>query len=58
MKKYGFEGKKLGDVLTGFKEYITKEYQSYNDYIIYTDKKEIFDEFETYLNEQEIRKAE
>lgn len=49
MRKYGFEGKKLGDALSGFKDYITSEYQSYNDYIIHTDSFDIFMEFESFL---------
>jgi hypothetical protein len=58
MKRYGFEGKKLGEVMTGFKEYITKEYNSYNDYIIHTDAFDIYMDFEEYLNEQQIRTTE
>lgn len=54
MRKYGFEGKKLGDVLTGFKEYITLEYKSYNDYIIHTDTFNIYEDFEEYLNKQAV----
>lgn len=58
MRRYGIEGKKLGDTLTGFKDYITKEYDSYNDYIIHTDSFDIYQDFEKYLNELEVRKAE
>ena len=49
MRIYGIEGKLLGDTLTGFKEYVTKEHDSYNDYIIHTDAFDIYQDFENYL---------
>lgn len=52
MRRYGFEGKKLGDVLTGFNRYISNEYASYNDYIIHTDTSDIYKDFEDYLKKE------
>ena len=54
MRKYGLEGKKLGDALSGFKDHITAEYDSYNDYIIHTDTFDIYSEFEGYLSKHEL----
>lgn len=54
MRKYGFEGKKLGEVLTGFREYISLEYKSYNDYIIHTDSFNIYEDFEDYLLKEAV----
>jgi hypothetical protein len=54
MRRYNISGKQLGDTLTGFKEYITKEYQSYNDFIIHTDSFDIYQTFESYLHELEV----
>lgn len=57
MRRYGFEGKKLGDIMNGFKEYVTHNFDSYNDFIIHTDTFEIYEEFENYLRELEIRET-
>ena len=54
MRMYGLEGKKLGDALSGFKDHITAEYNSYNDYIIHTDTFDIYKEFEDYLGKHEL----
>lgn len=53
MRRYGFEGKKLGKVLEGFRKYVTQHYDSYNDFIIHTDAFDIYKEFENYLHELE-----
>lgn len=52
MRRFGLQGKALGDALTNFKEYITGEYESYNDYIIHTDGVDIYKEFEEFLNKE------
>ena len=56
MRRYGFEGKKLGEVLEGFRNHVTHHYESYNDFIIHTDTFEIYKEFEDYLHELEVGK--
>jgi len=50
MRKFGLQGKGLGDALTSFKEFIIGEYESYNDYIIHTDSVDIYKDFEEHLN--------
>lgn len=57
MRRYGFEGKKLGEVLEGFRNHVTHHYESYNDFIIHTDTFEIYKEFEDYLHELEVGKT-
>jgi hypothetical protein len=57
MRRYGFEGKKLGDVLTGFKDFISSEYSSYNDYIIHNDTFDIYKDFEDYISKQTTSNA-
>ena len=57
MRRYGFEGKELGDKLNNFKSYIIYKYDcNYEEYIINTDTFDIYLDFEKYLkNELEAR---
>ena len=57
MRKYGLKDKKLGDALSGFKEYVAAEFGSYNDYIIHNETHQIYGDFEKFLalNELEVR---
>ncbi len=50
MRRFGLQGKTLGDALTAFREHIIGEFESYNDYIIHTDKNAIYADFEEHLN--------
>lgn len=62
MRKYGFQGKELGDILTGFKVYIVEQYEisdaivgrittpnAYDVFMMNNDKIEIYKFFDTYL---------
>ncbi len=61
MRKYGLEGKKLGDAITGFKVYMTEQYKvsdaivgmitpnAYDFFIMNNTKKDIYVFFESYL---------
>ena len=55
MRKYGFEGKALGDALTGFKEYIKQIHSSYDDYIIDSDTFDIYKDFEKFLTKTTVK---
>ena len=49
MRKYGFEGKLLGTVMTGFKDYIDRLYGDYDLYMLENKTKRIYETFDYYL---------
>ena len=51
MRRYGLEGKELGDALSGFKDIIGKIFkdETYEDYIIENTVEHIYSDFEIYL---------
>lgn len=51
MLKFGLQGKELGAAMDSFKEFITGEYESYNDYIIHTESVDIYKDFESHLKQ-------
>ena len=56
MRMYGFEGKELGDKLTGFKNYIKDIHSNdYDDYIINNDEFDIYKDFEAFLTDESIK---
>lgn len=56
MRKYGFEGKLLGTVITGFKEYISSHYGDYDTWMLENKTKRIYEYFEFYLKLDEEKK--
>ena len=58
MRNYGFKGKELGDVLTGFKEFINNRFSNelaYDKLMIINTKGIIYQFFELYLNTNNIK---
>ena len=58
MRNYGFKGKELGDVLTGFKEFINNRFSNelaYDELMIINTKGIIYQFFELYLNTNNIK---
>jgi len=51
MRRYGLQGKELGDAMTGFKDIIGKIFkdETYEDYIIENTPEHIYSDFEVYL---------
>ena len=51
MRKYGLEGKELGDAMSGFKIFISNLIgpDTYEDYIINSSIESIYEDFESYL---------
>lgn len=52
MRRYGFEGKELGNKMNNFKLYINFKYGNYEEYIINTDTFDIYQDFEKYLKDE------
>lgn len=53
MRKYGFKGKELGNVLNGFIEYCNNRFfGGYYDFVLNSEKETIYRGFENYLNEK------
>ena len=52
MRKYGLQGKELGDALSGFKKVIDSIFgnETYEDYIINNTVEQIYSDFEVYLS--------
>jgi hypothetical protein len=50
MRRFGLQGKALGDAITNFKEYIIGEFESYNDYVIHSNTSDIYSDFENFLS--------
>ena len=51
MRKYGLQGKELGNAMTGFKNIIGNIFddETYEDYIINNTVEQIYSDFEVYL---------
>ena len=51
MRRYGLEGKALGDAMTGFKKAVGSMFpeESYEDYILYNEIEDIYKDFEIWI---------
>ena len=55
MRKYGIQGKELGEAMNEFKEYVVDEYKcDYDEFIIDTSVEQIYEAFDFYILSNEI----